>query len=346
MKAELLDPDAARWHEAVRLLPHDFYHLPAYVRLAATHDGGDPRAAYVEEGAGRLLLPLSVRPAGPGHLDGVSPHGYPGPLVCGPPAFVRSAWAAVGERLRAEGLVALFVRLHPLLNPHPPEGAGVVVEHGETVSVDLRLPADELWRQTASGHRNEINRAVRAGHRAYVDERWQHLPAFGRLYRATMERRGAAPYYAFSDRYFEQLRDALGGRLHLCVVDIGGAVAAAGLFAETDGTVQYHLSASDAAFAHERPTKLLVHFVRGWAQERGNTRLHLGGGVGGKPDSLFRFKAGFSDARHPFRTLRVVLDGAAYAELVRVHDAGLDPADLEGFFPLYRRPLAEIGAPP
>ena len=49
------------------------------------------------------------------------------------------------------------------------------------------------------------------------------------------------------------------------------------------------------------------------------------------------------DARHPFRTLRIVLDGAAYADIVRAHGDGLDPTDLEGFFPLYRRPRAAIG---
>jgi hypothetical protein len=82
----------------------------------------------------------------------------------------------------------------------------------------------------------------------------------------------------------------------------------------------------------------LLQFVRGWAKERKNLWMHLGGGVGGKQDSLFRFKAGFSHSRHPFRTLRVVLDKAAYAELVRAHDPTVDPTQLDGFFPLYRRP--------
>jgi GNAT acetyltransferase-like protein len=340
MRVELLDPDAPRWQETVALARHDFYHLPSYVRLSATYDGGEPRAVYAEDGAFRLLLPLIVRPAGRGMLDGTSPYGYPGPLVSGPRTFARSAWGAVRERLRAAGLVSLFVRLHPLLDADPPEDAGVVVEHGETVSVDLALSTEELWRQTMSGHRNEINRALRAGHRAYIDERWEHLPTFGRLYRATMERLGAGAYYRFPDRYFEQLRDALGHRLRLSVVDIGGTIAAAGLFVETAGIVQYHLSGSDEAFTRERPIKLLLQFVRAWAKERGNLRMHLGGGVGGKQDSLFRFKAGFSHSRHPFRTLRVVLDEAAYAELVHSHDPTLDPTRLDGFFPLYRRPTA------
>jgi hypothetical protein len=49
------------------------------------------------------------------------------------------------------------------------------------------------------------------------------------------------------------------------------------------------------------------------------------------------FKAGFSDERHVFHTLRVVVDEAAYGRLVRARDPEADPADLNGFFPLYRK---------
>ena len=342
MRVELLDVHAPRWHDTVARLRHDFYHLPSYVALAAEYDGGEPTAAYAEEGDQRLLVPLVLRRGVGGMLDATSPYGYPGPLVSGSASFVRRAWRAIRDRLRSERFVSAFLRLHPLLNPDVPEEAGVVVEHGETVSVDLTLPREELWRQTMSGHRNEINRAVRAGHRAYFDEGWEHLATFSQLYRATMQRHGATGHYLFSDRYFGQLREALGDRLRLCVVDVGGAVAAAGLFAETDGIVQYHLSASDSAFSQHRPTKLMLHFVRDWAKDRGNRRMHLGGGVGGRQDALFRFKAGFSHARHPFRTLRMVLDEAAYAAIVHAHDATLDPHRLDGFFPLYRRPAAPV----
>jgi hypothetical protein len=80
----------------------------------------------------------------------------------------------------------------------------------------------------------------------------------------------------------------------------------------------------------------MMHFVAGWAKARGDRTLHLGGGVGGRADSLFHFKAGFSPLRHRFRTLRVVVDEDRYVALVSALDAGLDPSDRAGFFPLYR----------
>ena len=76
------------------------------------------------------------------------------------------------------------------------------------------------------------------------------------------------PFYFFEDAYFEGLRDALGKSLHLCVVEKDGVIAAAGLFVETDGIVQYHLSGTDDAFRTVQSTKLMLHFVRGWAKDR------------------------------------------------------------------------------
>jgi hypothetical protein len=70
---------------------------------------------------------------------------------------------------------------------------------------------------------------------------------------------------------------------------------------------------------------------------RGDRVMHLGGGVEAFDDSLFRFKAGFSDRRQPFRTWRVVLDPHRYAALSEAVDPAADPADFTGYFPIYRR---------
>ena len=52
-----------------------------------------------------------------------------------------------------------------------------------------------------------------------------------------------------------------------------------------------------------------------WARARGNRWLHLGGGVGARADGVFAFKAGFSQLRWRFRTLRVIADETQYREL-------------------------------
>jgi hypothetical protein len=337
MKVDLLPPGAPAWDAMLRRVEHDFYHLPAYVAISAMREGGEPRAVHVEDGARRLLLPVIVRRIADGLRDATSPYGYPGPLVVGGDgAFAQDAFLAVREKLARDRIVTLFVRGHPVLGPSLPPEAGTVVDHGPTVSIDLRRPEEELWRQTRSTCRHDIARALRAGHRAFLDDRFEHLPAFVAMYRATMERVAAARQYLFPESHFADLREALGRRLRLCVVVIGGEAAASGLFVETCGLVQYHLSGTDPRFAREGPTKLMLHFMRSWARQRGDGRLHLGGGVGGAEDSLFAFKAGFSPERHRFHTLRVVADEPAYRALVHARDPCWDPSDRGGFFPLYR----------
>jgi GNAT acetyltransferase-like protein len=340
MKGVLIVADAPDWTEILGRVRHDFYHLPGYVALAAEQEGGAARALVVEDGHRGLFLPLIVRPIEGGGSDATSPYGYPGPLIWGSsdPDWIREAFHAGVEHLRSEGIVSLFVRLHPLLDEVPPVGVGRMLTHGETVSIDLTQSLDEIWSQTRNNHRRDISKSERMGYVARIDEDWQHFSAFIRLYRETMERLSAEERYLFDERYFIRLREALGPSAMLWVVAKDDAIAAAVLFVETSGIVQYHLAGSDQEHAWTRPTKLLIRTVTRWAKERGDLRLHLGGGVGGADDSLMHFKAGFSDERHVFRTLRVVVDDPAYRRLVADRDPALDPTDLDGFFPLYRKP--------
>lgn len=340
MRAELVGTDAPIWKTVLERTSFDFYHRPAYVALSAEHEGGTANALLVEDGDRGMLLPLVIRPIpGSDRTDATSPYGYPGPLVWGSddPEFVRAAFEAGVHELRARGVVSLFVRLHPLLDAAPPIGVGTLMTHGETVSLDLSQSLDEIWGQTRNNHRRDIGKAIRTGYVARVDEAWEHFATFVRLYRETMERLSAEERYMFDERYFAGLRDALGPSLFLWVVMIGDVVTAAVLFTETSGIVQYHLAGTDEQYASARPTKLLIHAVTRWAKERGDVRLHLGGGVGGADNSLMHFKSGFSDERHVFHTLRVVVDEAEYERLVLAGDPARDPTDLGGFFPLYRK---------
>jgi hypothetical protein len=94
---------------------------------------------------------------------------------------------------------------------------------------------------------------------------------------------------------------------------------------------------------------LLVETVRHWANENRAHTFHLGGGVGAKPDSLFKFKARFSRHRQKFATWRWIVGPEAYRELsvrkqVWNSERGLKPIS-PSFFPVYRCP-AEPGAVP
>jgi thiamine pyrophosphokinase len=77
--------------------------------------------------------------------------------------------------------------------------------------------------------------------------------------------------------------------------------------------------------------------VMQWAHAQGAAYMHFGGGLGGREDSLFHFKAGFSKQRADFFTYRLIADSQAYDTLcIRWQEQHQAPLD-ETFFPAYRK---------
>ncbi|MGA2082628.1 MAG: GNAT family N-acetyltransferase [Holophaga sp.] len=352
MRAEFLSWLDRRWRDFLYGARHDFYHLPAYVDLCARHEGGEPAAFWAAEGDAALLIPMVLRPLpgnlapGPGWRDAVAPYGYPCPLLRGDPG--ERTMAAFLEAFREEGaaagIVSAFLRLHPLLPlPEAPlRRSGTLVEHGLTVYLDLAQPREELDRQTRVNHLADVRRLEREGFQVLVDP-WERLDDFIAIYEQTMRYRAADAFYFFDRDYYQDLRRCLDGHLHLCVVQAPeGEAAAAGLFTEVEGMVQFHLSGTAEAFRRAGPAKMMLIHMRDWARERGDRYLHLGGGVGCREDSLAFFKQGFSKLRGRFHTLRLVLDPDRYQALVRRRSpAGDGAGDGDGgFFPAYRRAAA------
>jgi hypothetical protein len=158
-----------------------------------------------------------------------------------------------------------------------------------------------------------------------------------------MERVGAASSYRYDEGYFDHLLTELGSVLHLFVASMGTTVVAAGLYSLCCGIAQAHLGASRTEYAGISPVRLLDDTARRWATASGARVFHLGGGVGGQQDSLFQYKAGFSDRRHEFTTWEWVVDETSYDRLCRERDLRPEPegwheADTS-FFPAYRRSL-------
>ena len=109
-----LEIDDPRWPDALRRLRHDFYHLPAYVRL----DGAHPMAFLARSGDEELFVPYLLRceslwPESMGGrevYDVVSAYGYPGLLLSDAarrsPRFARDAGGSIeGDASRAGGLL-------------------------------------------------------------------------------------------------------------------------------------------------------------------------------------------------------------------------------------------------
>ncbi|GAB3106025.1 hypothetical protein GCM10027081_38290 [Cupriavidus yeoncheonensis] len=326
---------------------HDCYHLPGWMRAAEFGDGGKACAVYATDGENELLVPIIRREVDAGGWDAVSPYGYGGPAVSDAVSqdFLDQAMAAIVNRLREAGCISWFIRLHPLLNVDWHSAVGELVEQGRTVSIDLAKTAEEHWQETCSSHRRNIRKSLEAGVTARIDQDFEAMPTFIKLYRQSMERLDAADYYHFDDRYYEALTGGLGASLKLFVAEEGGAIIAAALVtvARAAGIIQAHLYGMDERYAHRQPQKIITHAVRAWGRESGLKRFHLGGGVGGSSsDSLFHFKKGFSPDTHAFRTHRVIVHPEKYLTLCGGDRSVL--SDMTRYFPAYRREAATVDA--
>ncbi len=316
MTGVIVDTDDARWGLQLRDVSHDFYHTREYTALAAEHEGGRPAAVLVE---GRLLAPMLIQPLPGGAHDARTGFGYPSPLFTDAKDLdlMRSV-------MREAGIISYFSRVHPLL-PAPDLPPGELLEHGWNVVVDLTA---DPWAGFRKDHRHNIEALRKQGFAAVHDR--SRVEVFAEIYLAAMHRVRAAPIFHFGPGYFARLLRVLGDAITLIVILApAGEVVAAGLFSAWREHAQYLFCATREGSYRGAPSKLLIWEGIQWARDRGAASLNLGGGVGGSEDSLYHFKLGFSRMRVPSRSIRMIVDPAAYRTLSRGHED-------HGFFPAYR----------
>lgn len=355
MNLQVINLENPLWLQILQTLRHDIYHLPEYMALEARRIKATPEAILIADNENIFFLPYLLRHCNEivdGELliqkvfDVVSPNGYAGILLseaaANMPEFLDFAMNQLIHLFKKKYVCSAFFRLHPILNQDFNKilNSDVCQVNGETVSIDLRLSESEIWHQTRPEHRNKINRCKRNGLEVRIVPYYKYIDRFIEIYEETMARVGAAKFFYFDREYFLQMGNALGDKIHLCIVELDEQAICGGLFTECCGIIQYHLGGTKTNFLKQAPSKLMFDYVRFWAKERGNEVFHLGGGVGGAKDSLYQFKAGFSKQRHALVTQRIIIDERQYLNLVdlRAKSLNIEAEKLlkTYFFPAYR----------
>ena len=96
--------------------------------------------------------------------------------------------------------------------------------------------------------------------------------------------------------------------------------------------LHYHLGGSVDGAGRSGASHLALLGLAEWGREHGYSLLHLGGGVGGREDTLLEYKLRFApDGLRPAAVGKALHDPAAYTELT-----GSTEVDWAGFFPAYR----------
>ena len=343
------------WSQLLKGLRHDIYHTPEYMRIEAERLEATAEAFVIESKDQVFFVPYLVRrcefdrggSSDDATFDVVSAYGYPGPLMSDAAAaaegFARDCFGQLAAQLRGRRVCTAFFRLHPILTPIGNELnlQDCSMTLTPTISVDLTQSEELIWARTRKGHQSTINKCKRLGLTSRFAPYQDHRDDFLAIYKETINLAGASEPYFFKESYFDSLME-LGERVHLCIVEAKNEIAAACLFFESGGIVQAHLGGTRSRYRDQSPFSLLLHHARLWAKSRGNTFLHLGGGIGGAEDRVFSFKAGFARQRHAFGTLRLVTDQERYRRLVEscAKSRAIAASTLlqSSFFPAYRSP--------
>lgn len=350
MHIEILTTNDSRWMEVLSRLSHDFHHQPMYVQLEAERMKATPEAFLLSEGEQLFFVPYLVRSCSLRFpelreplFDVVSPYGYPGILLSEPgrnSTFASQGLAAFRETLTDRGVCAVFLRMNPILGEDfatlfPPNSFH---DSSQTVVVDLAQNETQMWKQVRRAFHQTFRKGKALGFTARIVSLEAVLDTFVELYNQTMDRVQAKECYYFERSYFAALAKLPG--VHCCVIESGPTTVAACLFLECDGIVNTHLGGTRTENLAQSPFTMIIFEAIQWAKSRGNRWLQLGGGVGGREDSVLHFKAGFSDKRIQFLTSRFIIDEAKYHQLVclAANAKRTTPETLltSSFFPAYR----------
>ena len=321
--------DSDEWDGLLaRLGCADAYLSLPYVEASCVLDPGEPALLHVTDEGGDVVFACIVRAIpGTDARDVTTPYGYGGPVGAGAePPFARfyeqyESWCAERD------LVSTFVRFHPLFENHRVAGL-----HASYSSPTVGWPLyGDLLAGMHGKHRNTVRKAMKAGVTVESTPEPSDLDAFVSLYEQTMRRQEAGEFYFFPAAYWKRLR-ALGDRLIRFDATVDGEVLASALCLRGDRWLHYHLGATDDSARDLGASNLLLYEAALWAQRQGLETFHLGGGAGGREDSLFAFKQRFGpDGVREFWTGKAVHDEEAYRRL-----SGGAEIDYEGFFPAYR----------
>jgi hypothetical protein len=334
MRCEVITEKSA-WAKALDVfVENDFVHTYDFHKVSEVNGEGEPILFVVFDDNAQLLAcwPCLKRniPDSP-YFDLTGVYGYGGPVFA-PDVKPENVMNFLCDGMRNLGAVALFSRMHPLFVDAIEDEGHRGLRLSDVVVIDVKPVADVLSLYRGS-HRREIVNSQKSGVRIYIDENCEHVKEFGDIYRWSMADLNAVNYYHFSDTYFDSLIKSDDFKVIMIFAELNGKTIAGSIFIITGGIMQYYLSGTVAEYRKLAPSKAIIACAHKLAIDLGLSKLVLGGGVGSAKDSLFKFKAGFSNLTKPFYIFKKILNDAVYQDLCTVKQ--IDSKSIS-FFPAYR----------
>ncbi|MEJ6981348.1 GNAT family N-acetyltransferase [Pedobacter sp. P351] len=328
-----------KWREYIaKSLQYDFYHTWSYHSIDKT---GDPLLIVYEENNLFIAIPLIKRKIKNSDcFDLTSVYGYTGPISNIKfeeidESFLKNFQTEFLKFLKDGQYVSVFSRLNPFFNQKVVlENFGGLYSNGNTVVIDLRISYKQQIQNYSSSHSRSNNKLRSMGCTVKEASSSEDIRVFASMYKENMDRIGASSFYYFNDAYFKTILKSTEYQSKLIMAYDGDQAMAGMIITCINGIIQAHLLSTRTEFLHLSPAKLLIDNASIIGRDLNMKYYHLGGGVGFKKDSLFKWKAGFSNLHLPYYSWRYVVDEKVYNSLSA--NEGIKNAHEIDFFPLYR----------
>lgn len=357
----LTTKDRAAWKECLEKVDlKDPHYLAEYLSIYEGLPEGDCRDSFGGQGFlycygdenNIIAYPFMKRPIADDAFAGVSglydiasPYGYGGPLAhIEDKSVTDKLWTGFftgfHSYCKESGIVSEFSRLHPIFENHIPVqffSDGHTQKLSRVVYIDLSRSDEEINAGVNQYRRRHLRRMMANQSLTYtVAEQGQGAAAFYDLYTATMRKVGANGKYFFPLSFFEAAFRDLTGSFKLTHIYYEDKVIASLLLLKFGQLTYVWLAASRADYLCLRPNDLLYYRSVLGSRSDGVRYFIFGGGVSGE-DSLFRYKATFSNTFIDFYIYKKIHLNKEYRELVELRQRYSGRTG-EDYFPEYRLP--------
>ncbi len=334
----LLVIDKQQWTNYLnKSIEFDFYHTWFYHSI---DERGKPLLFVYEEESDFIAIPFIKREIVDSDLfDLTSVYGYSGPVSNRrmediPFFMILNFKLAFEEFLREYKIVSVFSRLHPFIKQNILlNHLGGLRDNGKTVYIDFSI---SLEKQRENYHKRLLRQIRQLREKTYVIKEattQKEIEIFTEIYQENMDRLFASADYYYGKEYFQNLVNNQFFSCKLMLIYDDDKIICGAIVGCSNSIIRNHLSATHVDYIKDSPSKLLTDEISVIGRNMGLQYFHLGGGVGGKEDSLFSFKASFSNLFLEDYIWCYIANEEAYQLLV---DQKKNQDHNQTFFPLYR----------
>lgn len=344
--------ESDKWDSIVKSFSnYDVYYLSGYTKAFKLHGDGEPTLIYYHDEEIRAINVVMKRDiendknfkgkiGSQTLFDITTPYGYGGFIFEGTPnnSNLKKLNEEYSHYCCSKNMISEFVRFHPVLeNSKMNNEIYEVIDLGKTITMNL-ISKEQIWNDLSSKNRNVIRKAIKSGVEIYWGRSPKLIDEFIPLYNATMNKDDATDYYYFNKEFYNSVLDDLKYNSLIFYALYDQKIVSISMIIFGNDNMHYHLSASDREHQNLAATNLLLYEAACWGCENGYKSFHLGGGLGSKEDSLFKFKKAFNKNSETYFSIgKKIFNQEKYDKLIGIREKDMEDNFETSFFPRYRK---------